>query len=137
MRIKKVIANSYGEALSRVKSELGENAMVLSTRSIKFNKDQDAGQCSSLVEITAALDNDSNHETVAVAESTSSDKDWMSVGKGEEMRELRTLITSLLTQTDRAKSMGLNETLLPIYEKLIGCGVDDRVAARMFETIRE
>ena len=37
MRIKKVIANSYGEALSRVKSELGDGALILSTRSIKFN----------------------------------------------------------------------------------------------------
>ena len=137
MRIKKVIANSYGEALSRVKSELGENAMVLSTRSIKFNKDQDAGQCSTLVEITAALDKDSHRETVAVAEASSNEKKWMSVEKGEEVRELRTLIASLLTQTDKAKSMGLNEALLPVYEKLIGRGVDDRVAARMFETIHE
>jgi flagellar biosynthesis protein FlhF len=137
MRIKKVIANSYGEALGRVKSELGENAMVLSTRSIKFNKDQDAGQCSSLVEITAVLDRDSHRETVAVAEKISSEKEWAPVDKGGEIRELRTLITSLMTQTDKAKSMGLNEALLPVYEKLIGRGVDDRVATRMFETIHE
>ena len=137
MRIKKVIANSYGEALGRVKSELGENAMVLSTRSIKFNKDQDAGQCSSLVEITAALDNDSHRETVAVAEKISSEKEWMPVDTGGEIRELRTMIASLLTQTDKAKSLGLNESLLPVYEKLIGRGVDDRVAARMFEMIHE
>lgn len=137
MRIKKVIANSYGEALSRVKSELGENAMVLSTRSIKFNKDQDAGECSSLVEITAALDNDCHRETVAVAEKVASEKEWMPVDKGGEIRELRALIASLLTQTDKAKSMGLNEALLPVYEKLIGRGVDDRVATRMFEKIHE
>ena len=137
MRIKKVIANSYGEALGRVKSELGENAMVLSTRSIKFNKDQDAGRCSSLVEITAALDNDSHRETVAVAEKASSEKEWMPVDTGGEIRELRTMIASLLTQTDKAKSLGLNESLLPVYEKLIGRGVDDRVAARMVEVIHE
>jgi flagellar biosynthesis protein FlhF len=137
MRIKKVIANSYGEALGRVKNELGENAMVLSTRSIKFNKDQDANQCSSLVEITAAVDNDSNRETVAVAEKISNEKEGVSVDKGGEIRELRTLITSLLTQTDKAKSMGLSKALLPVYEKLVGRGVDDRVATRMFETIHE
>ncbi len=133
MRIKKVIANSYGEALGRVKDELGENAMVLSTRSIKFNKDQDGSQCSSLVEITAALDNDSHRETVAVAEKTLNEKEWMSGDKGGEIRELRSMIASLLTQTDKAKSLGLNETLLPVYEKLIGRGVNDRVAARVFE----
>lgn len=137
MRIKKVIANNYGEALGRVKSELGENAMVLSTRSIKFNKDQDAGQCSSLVEITAVLDNDCHRETVLDDEPMSGEKEWMPVGSGGEIRELRTMIASLLTQTDRAKSLGLNETLLPVYEKLIGRGVDDRVAARIFKTIHE
>jgi flagellar biosynthesis protein FlhF len=137
MRIKKVIANSYGEALGRVKSELAEDAMVLSTRSIKFNKDQGGGQCSSLVEITAALDNDSHRETVAVAEKTPSDNEWMSTDKGGEIRELRSMIASLLTQTDKAKSLGLNETLLPVYEKLIGRGVNDRVATLIFETIHE
>ena len=137
MRIKKVIANSYGEALGRVKSELGEDAMVLSTRSIKFNNDQDGGQCSSLVEITAALDIDSHREPVAVAEEVPSEKEWMSTDQGGEIRELRTMIASLLTQTDKAKSLGLNETLLPIYEKLIGRGVNDRVAARVFERIHE
>ena len=137
MRIKKVIANSYGEALGRVKTELGENAMVLSTRSIKFNKDQDAEQCSSLVEITAVLDNDCHRETVAVAEEIPSEKEWMPDDKGGEFQELRAMIASLLTQTDKAKSMGLNETLLPVYEKLIGRGVDDRVATRMFEKIHE
>ena len=137
MRIKKVIANSYSEALGRVKSELGENAMVLSTRSIKFNKDQEGGQCSSLVEITAAVDNDSQRETVAVAEKVSSEKEWMSADQGGEIRELRSMIASLLTQTDKAKSLGLNETLLPVYEKLIDRGVNDRVAARVFERVHE
>ncbi len=137
MRIKKVIANNYSEALGRVKSELGEDAMVLSTRSIKFNNDQDGGQCSSLVEITAALDNDSHREPVAVAEEVSSEKEWMSNDQGGEIRELRTMIASLLTQTDKAKSLGLDETLLPVYEKLIGRGVNDRVAARVFKRIHE
>ena len=137
MRIKKVIANSYGEALTRVKTELGERALVLSTRSIKFNKDQDAGRCSSLVEITAALDNDAHHESVAVAGQDASRKEWMPLNKGEEIRELRSMIASLLTRTDKAKSLGLNEAQLPVYEKLIGRGVDDRVVARVFATINE
>jgi flagellar biosynthesis protein FlhF len=89
------------------------------------------------VEITAALDNDSHRETAAVAEKISSENEWMSSDKNGEIQELRTLITSLLTQTDKARSMGLNESLLPVYEKLIGRGVNDRVATRIFETIHE
>jgi flagellar biosynthesis protein FlhF len=135
MRIKKVIANSYGEALGRVKSELGENAMVLSTRSIKFNRDQGAGECSSLVEITAALDNDPHVETPANDSKVSDTTKWMPDNQGGDIRELRSMIASLLTQTDRAKSLGLSEALLPVYEKLVGRGVDDRVVARMFESV--
>ncbi len=137
MRIKKVIANSYGEALTRVKTELGERALVLSTRSIKFNKDQDAGRCSTLVEITAVLDNDAHHESVPAAEQAASRKEWMPVNTGEEIRELRSMIATLMTQTDKAKSLGLNEAQWPVYEKLIGRGVDDRVVARLFATINE
>ena len=137
MRIKKVIANSYSEALGRVKSELGENAMVLSTRSIKFDKDKDGGQCSSLVEITAALDNDSQRETVAATEKITDEKEWMSTDRSGEIRELRAMMASLLTQTDKARSLGLNESLLPVYEKLIGRGVNDRVATRVFERLQE
>lgn len=135
MRIKKVIANSYREALGRVRSELGERALILSTRSIKFNKDQDAGRCSSLVEITAALDNDSHREPAAAELKAVGLKEWMPEDRGEDIRELRSMIASLLTRTDKAKSMGLTETQLPVYEKLIGQGVNDRVAARMFESI--
>ena len=135
MRIKKVIANSYGEALTRVRAELGERALVLSTRSIKFNKDHDAGQCSTMVEITAALDNETQHESVAMAEKPGSPQAWLPSNNGEEMRELRSMITSLLTQTEKAKSLGLNGSQFPVYEKLIGRGVDDRVVARVFEQL--
>ena len=133
MRIKKIIADNYGEALTRVKTELGEHAMILSTRSIKFNKDQDAGRTSTMVEITAALDREVEHKTVAAAEpefANSAPEGWNPDG---EIRELRSLIASLLTRTERAQSMGLNETLLPVYEKMINRGIDERVAARIFE----
>lgn len=133
MRIKKIIANNYGEALTRVRAELGEHAMVLSTRSIKFKNDREAGQCSSMVEITAALDRDAVPELVAVAEKELPPKEDMHLSQNDEIRELRSMMTSLLSQTDKARSLGLNETLLPIYEKLIGRGVNDRVAARIFE----
>ena len=135
MRIKKVIANSYREALSRVKNELGDSALILSTRSIKFNQDRDADRCSSLVEITAVLDHDSHRETVATEVGEVGRKEWMAEDKGEELRELRSMIASLLTRTEKARSMGLNEAQLPVYEKLVGRGVNHRVVARMFETI--
>ena len=137
MRIKKVIANSYGEALTRVKDELGERALILSTRSIKFNKDEDADRCSTLVEITAALDRDAHRESVETDLNIPSQQEWTPESSADEIRELRAMIASLLTRTDKARSMGLKEAEMPIYEKLVGRGVNDRVVARMFENIHE
>lgn len=139
MRIKKIIADNYGEALNRVRNELGEHAMILSTRSIKFNQSKGADQCSTLVEITAALDREAEHGAVAVAEP----EPETDVAEGNlqdtarEIRELRLMVASMLTKTERARSMGLKESLLPVYEKLIGRGVDDRVATRIFEMSQE
>lgn len=53
MRIKKFIAESLREGKSRIIRELGEDAIVLSSRTIKDPKDEN----NSLVEIVAAVDN--------------------------------------------------------------------------------
>ena len=37
MRIKKFTARNYADALEQVKSELGDDALIMSTRSIKPN----------------------------------------------------------------------------------------------------
>ncbi len=137
MRIKKVIADNYSEALDRVKNELGESALVLSTRSIKFNKDQDADRCSTLVEITAALDEDAQRESAVAGEKGSEDKEHFFENPGEDLRQLRSMVVSLLSQTDKARSLGLQETQLPIYQKLLDQGVDDRLVSRLFESFNK
>ena len=146
MRVKKILANSYSEALDRVKREMGEQALVLKTRSIKFGQ-EGGGQSASMVEITAAMEDASHGQSVATAappDATSVDQGegnhrfLNQAGKAREPsdgRELRSMIYTLLSQTDRARSMGLQPDQLEFYEDLIRRGVDERVAANLFQTV--
>jgi len=56
MVIKKFIAKSLPEALTKVKKDFGNEAVILKTR---FNNKPAAGQNSKIVEVTAAIDNNS------------------------------------------------------------------------------
>ena len=52
MRIKKFTANNYADALEQVKKELGDEALIMSTRSIKPNTPLSGRNAASKVEIT-------------------------------------------------------------------------------------
>ena len=56
MRIKKFTANNYADALEQVKQELGDEALIMSTRSIKPNIPLSSYNAASKVEITAAVE---------------------------------------------------------------------------------
>ena len=56
MRIKKYTANNYADALEQVKQELGDEALIMSTRSIKPNTPLSGRNGASKVEITAAVE---------------------------------------------------------------------------------
>ncbi len=136
MRVKKFLAENYAEALERVKQELGEEALILSTRSIKFHPDEEEGNTSSCVEITAALE----REPVVEPEKSSPPL----VKNTEELpinlptngwEQIQPLIQSLMTETDRARSAGLNLGQMEFFGHLIRQGVDDEVAVRMFRWI--
>ena len=56
MRIKKFTASNYADALEQVKSELGDDALIMSTRSIKPDSPLSGRNASNKVEITAAIE---------------------------------------------------------------------------------
>ena len=135
MRIKKILANNYNEALSRVKEEMGEDALILKTRSIKFNRDG-GGQCASMVEITAAMEDASHTQPVVetpVEIREKGETNPLFLEEGDSNRELRSMIYTLLTQTDRARAMGLEPDQWGIYKKLIESGVNERLARNIFK----
>ena len=56
MRIKKFTAKNYADALEQVKRELGEDALIMSTRSIKPESPLSGRSVANKVEITAAIE---------------------------------------------------------------------------------
>ena len=55
MRIKKFTAKNYADALEQVKRDLGEDALIMSTRSIKPGSPLSGRSVANKVEITAAI----------------------------------------------------------------------------------
>ena len=51
--------DNYSQALARIKQEMGDDALILTTRSIREKSDWD-GKGASKVEITAAIDSSAN-----------------------------------------------------------------------------
>ena len=60
MQIKKYVADNYSEALSSIKQEMGSDALIMTTRSIRDNSGWHGGKAS-MVEITAAIDSATNN----------------------------------------------------------------------------
>jgi len=56
MQIKKFTAKNYADALEQVKRELGDDALIMSTRSIKPNSPLSGRSVANKVEITAAIE---------------------------------------------------------------------------------
>ena len=56
MRIKKFTANNYADALEQVKNELGDEALIMNTRSIKPDSPLSSRKAATKVEITAAVE---------------------------------------------------------------------------------
>jgi flagellar biosynthesis protein FlhF len=131
MRIKKFTANNYSTALQQVKQELGADALVLSTRSIKPPSLIAGKKQATRVEITAAVEYASPVEEQKVQ--VPHEKKSMP----EEDADLKSLIFSLLSQTDRAKSMGLMPHQFDTYSHLVESGLDEKLASKILKKALE
>ena len=60
MQIKKYVADNYSEALASIKQEMGSDALIMTTRSIRDHSEWNGGKASK-VEITAAIDSATNN----------------------------------------------------------------------------
>lgn len=131
MQIKKFIANNYSQALARIKQEMGDEALILTTRSIREQTDWD-GKGASKVEITAAIDSSANRikndPEAKVSEATSKVPSF-----DEEIEpDIKSLLYSLLGQTERAQSMGLKKHQFELFSHLAKNGVNERIIAKIF-----
>ena len=132
MRIRRFLASNYSEALNKVKKELGEDALVLSTRSLVPGANPEEGSGTAKVEITAAFESPGGSEKGVLNGGLSKDEKTLSL-KEDEL-DLKTLIFSLLTRTERAESLGLKSHQMQWYSRLVDEGVTEKLASKIVET---
>ena len=132
MRIKKFTASNYSIALREVKQELGEDAIILSTRSIKPPTPMAGRKGATRVEITAAVEYSS-----PVITPQFSDMQEIKTFPETGDAELKSLIFNLLSQTDQARSLGLQSRQIDTYSHLIDNGLDKKLASKILQKALE
>ncbi len=155
MQIKKFKAKNFSKALEDVKKELGENALILNTRSLTGNGSSSLNGVEVTVAVDHPEDNEDFKEIIEQAEAKIATEE-QEIQKTEPNVEppanvkqlsnveplaketdadLKSLLFTLLSQTDRAKALGLKDHQLELYKKIIDNGVSERIAAKVFEKI--
>jgi flagellar biosynthesis protein FlhF len=144
MQIKKFKAKNFSKALEDVKKELGDNALILNTRSLG---DGSSSSSVNAVEVTVAIDRAEDkdepkekferEETDIVLENPKAQKQAANLEPlaKESDADLKSLLFTLLSQTDRAKALGLKDHQIELYKKIVDNGVSERIAAKVFEKI--
>jgi len=130
MRIKKILAKNYTEALTKVKNELGEDALIISTRSLKSDTTLGGAGNSGMVEITAAFEPSEKNQNAGLNGMT---RNTESSPFKEDDLDLKALIFTLLTRTERAQSLGLKSHQFETYSKLVEGGLSERLACKIIE----
>ena len=130
MRIKKFTASNYSIALQKVKQELGEEALILSTRSIKPPSPIAGRKEATRVEITAAVE----YASPVVAPEVQIPNE---LENKAENADLKSLIFSLLSQTDRAQAMGLKPHQFDTFFHLVENGLDEKLASKILKKALE
>ena len=135
MLIKKILADNYSTALCQVRNELGEDALILETRSVR-DYNESTGKTGG-VEITAAVErkesaSSCNAGTSRDEESSIAVLDWEPEYKD---KDFKSLVMTLLKQSDKARCMGLKDYQLPQFKKLIDSGVNEFLAVKILEKL--
>mgnify|MGYP000571918429 FL=1 len=134
MRIKKFTASNYSIALQKVKQELGEDALILSTRSIKPPSPIAGRKEATRVEITVAVE----YASPVVAPEIQIPNELENKALPEKGdADLKSLIFSLLSQTDQAQAMGLKPHQFDTFSHLVESGLDEKLASKILKKALE
>ena len=128
MRIKKFTASNYSIALKEVKQELGKDALILSTRSIKPPSPISGRKEATRVEITAAVECSS-----PIIEPQTSDMSDNKTSPEARDTDLKSLIFNLLSQTDQVRSLGLRSHQIDAFSHLIDSGLNKKLASKILQ----
>ncbi|MGY8762981.1 MAG: flagellar biosynthesis protein FlhF, partial [Nitrospinaceae bacterium] len=130
MQIKKYIADNYSEALASIKKEMGSDALIMTTRSIRSDSEWN-GSSASQVEITAAIDTARNDIVDAPKIREPEPSFELSDLEGEFDPDIKSLLYSLLSKTERAQSLGLKSDQFGIFSQLTKNGVSEKIIAKI------
>jgi flagellar biosynthesis protein FlhF len=122
MRIKKFTAKNYADALEQVKQELGEDALIMSTRSIKPESPLSSHSVANKVEITAAIE---FKEQVSVEEE-------LDLNEGDGL-DMKSLIFNLLSEKGQYQTLGLKSSQFETYSHLVENGLDEQLASKILK----
>jgi flagellar biosynthesis protein FlhF len=109
MQIRTFRASTISQALDQVKKELGHDAIILGNRKISLS-DNEAG-----IEVTAAVEQERRPES-------------MSLELSSEIKEIKSLLSLLISSKDYFARIQLEEPLAEIYHSLLMRGLDERQA---------
>jgi len=135
MQIKKFTADSYWAAMQQVKKEWGEDALVLNTRAVRPRRIPGRGGSGKpRVELTAARDFPGKpRQPAASAETAPPEPQAALVPEDGGEGNFKAMVYALLSQTDKARAMGLKGHQLTLYRQLVDSGINETLAAKMFE----
>jgi len=122
MRIKKFTAKNYADALEQVKRELGEDALIMSTRSIKPESPLSGRSVANKVEITAAIEFE---EPVSIEEE-------LDLNEGDGL-DMKSLIFNLLSEKGQSQALGLKSSQFETYSHLVENGLDEQLASKILK----
>ena len=134
MQIKKYVADNYSEALASIKQEMGSDALIMTTRSIRDHSEWNGGKASK-VEITAAIDSATNNVETGIKVKASETAFEVPSSSNEFEPDMKSLMYSLLSQTERAKALGVKSSQLDLFSKLVENGLDEKIIAKIFSKV--
>ena len=135
MRIKKFTASSYAEALNQVKREMGEHALIISTRSLRKDSRAERVDNSTLVEITASIDHSAVEDT-ETKNSRFTEKECLRFIGNDDI-DIKSLMFSMFTQSDRARALGVEPHQLGLFTQLVENGIHERLVPKLIQRINE
>ena len=126
MQIKSFHAESFSAAMEQVKKELGEHALILKSQSL--NEAMGRGKNRKGVEITATIDPSYRESSDIISEEQST----QTTSNFLNGIDVKPMLMTLLSQTDRARAFGLKGYQISLYNKLIERGINEEMLSRMF-----
>lgn len=127
MKYKKYVGNSEYEVMNKLKEELGQDAIILGTRSVRqkgilgfFKKP--------LVEITVAYEKENNS-----IETRISDRNLININN--QLNDLRKTLEQLSTNMNNKKNLEIHPKLNEYLLKLVENGVEESIATTIMKNL--